>query len=111
MTTLARIRRGENGMPYQFRIISESGIEEDLTQYNLSESYINIKNPSDLSLELKLEGSENDISISSPNVIWKPTDSQTAQLLDYNYVCFVHLVNAATKLETISKHFLAVEDT
>jgi len=113
MTTLAKIRRGENGQSYSFRIVSESGTEENLASYVLAESSIKIKDPDDSTLKVTLEGSASDISFSSPNVIWKPTDAQITLLPKQNYVCFVHLIDtgASPPLETISKHLLLITDT
>jgi hypothetical protein len=107
-STTAKIFRGENGQNYPFQIVSESGVAEILTLYNVAESRIEIKDPEDLDT-IVLTLTSTDFTFSTPNVIWIPTDAHTALLPKINYVCFVHLINVTTSLETISKHFLTIE--
>ena len=107
-STTAKIFRGENGQQYTFQIISESGVTENLSLYVDTESRIEIKDPDDLDTIL-LTLTSADFSFASPNVIWTQTDAHTTLLPKSHYVCFVHLVNVTTSLETISKHFLTIE--
>ena len=109
-STTAKIFRGENGQLYPFQIISESGTTENLSLYVDTESRIEIKDPDDLDT-IVLTLTSADFTFSSPNVIWTPTDAHTALLPKSHYVCFVHLINVTTNLETISKHFLTIEES
>lgn len=109
-STTAKIFRGENGQQYPFQIVSESGVAETLSLYVAAESRIEIKDPDDLDT-IVLTLTDADFTFSSPNVIWIPTDAHTTALPKSHYVCFVHLIKAATNLETISKHFLVIQES
>lgn len=107
MTNLLTMFRGENGMNVSFRIVDSSGTEQSLDAYNAADSTIVFKNAANVA---DLTVTSTYFSFSSPNVVWVPQDTDWAALTKKNYTVYIHLRNDSTPLETISKHYMCIEE-
>ena len=113
-STVIKIRRDENGAVHPIRpVTEETEVVETLSNYVVGESFIEIKDPEDLSTAVLTLNGTTDFVFNQPTIDWTQTQAHMDVLLNKNYVCFLHLVNTGNSppLETISKHELIIEPT